>query len=227
MITDPFELSERFPAAFRYLIELFLYEREKAQVAPSAIARNLGVTPAAVTQSLHRLEQNQIITRHPVRGFSLTEAGLELARRVIARHYLVERMLVDTLDVPWDVADQEAEYLQRSLTTRMEEILCERLGHPQICPHGNPFPGSPREAEILSAPPISTVAAGSTVRLVRVTERGEVVPGLLSFCVDHQMRIGDALLVLAKDGDFLPVTHGGDRRVDIPRKFTPYICVSP
>lgn len=227
MITDPFELSERFPAAFRYLIEMFLYEREKAQVAPSAIARHLGVTPAAVTQSLHRLERNGIITRHPVRGFSLTEPGLELARRTISRHYLVERMLVDTLGVPWDVADQEAEYLQRSLTTRMEDILRARLGNPDTCPHGNPFPGSAREAEILSAPPISTVAEGSTVRMVRVTERGEVVPGLLSFCVNHQLRIGDPLVVSAPEGEVLPVTLSGDRRIDIPQEFAPYIRVSP
>ncbi|MFP4551821.1 MAG: metal-dependent transcriptional regulator [Spirochaetales bacterium] len=241
MTTDPYELSLRFPAAGNYLIQMFLFDREQTPVVPSDIARRLEVSPAAVTQSLKRLEVQGFLKRHPARGFSLTEAGRSIAKRIIARHYLVERLLVDKLGVAWDVADEEADHLQQGLTPRMEQILTAQLGNPQTCPHGNPFPESPAESEILAAPPITTVAPGSTVEIVRVTEWGEMVPGLLAFCSRHGVGIGSRFVVLsAADSSPTDVVRlcpqpsastpsskstSIDHELAIPLEFARFICI--
>lgn len=112
MVDDPFLLSRKFPAAPAYLIQLFLFDRDGIPVVGSRISERLGVSPSAVTQSLKRLAEQGIVTNEGGRGFSLTPEGRVLAQRIVSRHYLLERLLVDQLDVAWDVADEEAEYLQ-------------------------------------------------------------------------------------------------------------------
>ncbi len=226
MMADPFELAQKFPAAPSYLIQLFLSDREKEKVGVSDIARRMQVSPSAVTQSLSRLQRNELLERHPARGFALTASGLDLARRCIARHYLVERMLVDTLGVAWDVADEQAGHLQAGLTEQMEKILSQRLGHPQTCPHGNPFPGSEREQEILSAPAITQLRVGDGGLFVRVTERGEMIPGLLHFCAEHSMRLGDRYAVLRSDDAGVTLEREGEELL-IPSRFAGFVCVSP
>lgn len=224
MIEDPFLLARKFPAAPNYLIQMYLFEREGRPVVGSRISERLGVSPAAVTQSMGRLASRGLVRHDPKRGFSLTAEGRLMAGRMISRHYLLERLLVDELDVAWDVADEEAEHLQTSLTTRLEGILTERLGHPQTCPHGNPFPGSPDEARILAAPPLAHVEPGTSVRIVRVTEEGEIVDGLLAFCVTHGLRIGLALAILDRTSDRIVVDVEG-HHLEVPSRFARYICV--
>ncbi len=222
---DPFELSQSFPAAPKYLILLYLYEREHEAVMGTRLSKQLGVSTSAVTQSLGRLLKRGLVEHDTARTYRLSPDGLDLSRLVIRRHYLLERLLVDELGVAWDVADEEAEHLQLSLTARMEAIISERLGHPTTCPHGNPFPGSPREQEILAAPSLTTLQPGATGALVRVTEQGEMVPGLLTYCVELGMRIGAAVRILAVARDVVEVELNGEH-VRIPWDIARHLCIN-
>ncbi len=238
MTDDPYELSRKFPAARNYLVHMFLFDREQAPVVASDIARRLAVSPAAVTQSLSRLEKEGFLRRHPVRGFSLTDEGLAISKRMMSRHYLLERLLVDRLGVAWDVADQEADHLEQGLSPRMEAVLKAELGYPKTCPHGNPFPDSDSEARILSAPPITEAPTGSEVTIVRVTEWGEMVPGLLTFCAQHKIQIGSRFTIVEsasspRERGSVQLTPIGlssstspKSKVVIPYEFASYICFS-
>jgi DtxR family Mn-dependent transcriptional regulator len=167
-----------------------------------------------------------LLTQHAVHGFSLTDDGRYMADRIISRHYLLERLLVDKLGASWDMADQEADHLQISLSGRLESLLTEQLGNPTTCPHGNPFPGSPNEQELLSAPSITECAAGELVRLVRVTETGEMVPGLLGFCVDQGLGLDQAMTIQAIHANGVEVLLEAESKpVTIPPEFAPYLCV--
>ncbi|HKJ85698.1 MAG TPA: metal-dependent transcriptional regulator [Spirochaetia bacterium] len=224
MSDDPFLLSQKFPAAPNYLIQMYLFQREGQAVVGSRISERLGVSAAAVTQSMGRLVARGLVRHDAVRGFSLTSEGRAMAERVVSRHYLVERLLVDKLDVPWDVADEEAVHLQGSLTPRLESILAERLGHPETCPHGNPFPGSPGESRILAAPPLTALDAGDTGRLIRVTEEGELVGGLLAFCSEHGLHLGVEIEVLGRDQDSVVVSLSG-ASLEVPNGYARHICI--
>lgn len=225
MSDDPFHLSQKFPAAPNYLIQMYLFQREGQPVVGSRVSERLGVSAAAVTQSMGRLAARGLVRHDAVRGFSLTAEGRTMAERVVSRHYLVERLLVDELDVPWDVADEEAVHLQGSLTPRLESILTERLGHPQTCPHGNPFPGSPDESTILAAPPLTTLETGTSGRLLRVTEEGELVGGLLAFCSENGLQLGVELVVLGRGHDSVMVSRSG-ASLEVPTGYARHICIA-
>lgn len=224
MTDDPFLLARKFPAAPNYLIQMYLFEREGQPVVGSRISERLGVSPAAVTQSMGRLVSRGFVRHDPARGFSLTDAGKAMAGRMISRHYLIERLLVDQLGVSWDVADEEAEYLQTSLTSRLEAILTERLGHPQTCPHGNPFPGSPNEARILAAPPLTSVESGRSGSIIRVTEEGEMVDGLLPFCVTNDLHVGLEIAIVDRSDEAVVVERAAGR-LTVPAGFARFICL--
>mgnify|MGYP006307982305 CR=1 FL=1 len=224
MSDDPFLLSQKFPAAPNYLIQMYLFQREGQPVVGSRISERLGVSAAAVTQSMGRLVSRGLVRHDAVRGFALTEEGRTVAERVVSRHYLVERLLVDQLDVRWDVADEEAVHLQGSLTPRLESILMERLGHPQTCPHGNPFPGSPNESRILAAPPLTALDTEDSGRLIRVTEEGELVPGLLAFCSESGLCLGVELSVLGGDQESVEISLSG-APLAVPVVYARHICI--
>lgn len=238
MTDDPLELSNRFPAAPKYLMQVWLAERAGERAGTSKIAGRLGVSPAAVTQSLQRLARGGLLEQRPSRGFILTDLGRPLAERIVRRHFLLERLLADELGAPWDVADEEAELLQRSLSSRLEASLFERLGRPETCPHGNPFPGAPSEARLLALPRLADLPAGTTGPVRRVTEEGEMMPGLLAFCVDAGIVLGTTLRVVrsleSPEGDG---TVAGDLQVEVvdaghgdtllvvPGAFSEHICL--
>lgn len=205
---------------------MYLMHREGEEISNSRLARLLGVSPAAVTQSLKRMVGLGLLARCGARESVLTEDGRRMAERIISRHYLLERLLVDTLGAAWDVADEEANHLQVSLSSRLEALLAERLGHPETCPHGNPFPGARSEKRLLTAPSVLDSRDGDSVSLLRVTEEGEMVPGLLSFCVSHNIGLGTMMQVAGRCEDRVSVhLEGTEEIIAIPREYAPFLRV--
>jgi DtxR family Mn-dependent transcriptional regulator len=159
--------------ANEYLIQLYLMLRERRPVVGARIAERIGVSAAAVSQALKRLEQRKLVVQDPDDGVRLTQRGTVQAEHTIRRHYLLERLLVDVLDFDWVDVDEEADKLEHSLSPRLEAHLFERLGRPTTCPHGNPFPGSRDERRLLDARRLSEVAAGEVTTILRITEEAE------------------------------------------------------
>jgi DtxR family Mn-dependent transcriptional regulator len=87
------------------------------------------------------------------RAIHLTEQGAIEGARLVRRHRLSERFLVDYLDMPWDAVHEEACKLEHVLSPEVEERLAAQLGHPRTCPHGHVIPaadGSLVEEELRS-----------------------------------------------------------------------------
>jgi len=165
--------------ASEYLIQIYLLLRERRPVVGARIAERAGVSAAAVSQGLKRLEQNELVVFDPDDGVRLTPRGIEQAEHTIRRHYLLERLLVDELGYDWVEVDEEADKLEHSLSPRLEEHLYERLGRPTTCPHGNPFPGSPDERRLLDARRLTSARAGEETSILRITEEAEENAGLM------------------------------------------------
>jgi DtxR family Mn-dependent transcriptional regulator len=70
----------------------------------------------------------------------LTRQGRLVALEVLRHHRLLERFLRDELDMPWDRVHDEAEVLEHHISEELEERIAEKLGHPDIDPHGDPIP---------------------------------------------------------------------------------------
>ena len=71
---------------------------------------------------------------------ALTSPGLDEARKVVRRHRLAERLLIDVLDTDLNSVEEAACRFEHVLRSGVEESVCTLLGHPRVCPHGNPIP---------------------------------------------------------------------------------------
>jgi DtxR family Mn-dependent transcriptional regulator len=198
---DAARVSERFPAAAEYLSGIYLIQRDYRRVSNTRLAAWTGVSGSAVTQALGRLKRLGLARQVRYENIELTEEGRALAIKVLRRHYLLEHLMVRILDYPWEKADEEAKRLQSQISDDLTEHLFQRLGSPQTCPHGNPLPGSPVEARLLAAPRLTEAVVGETIQIVRVTEEGEQVPGMLALCHGQGMQPGAIFRVTGKDLD--------------------------
>lgn len=70
----------------------------------------------------------------------LTREGRPLARNVVRRHRLAERLLADVLGTGDKLMHERACKFEHLLDRGLDESICGLLGHPKICPHGKPIP---------------------------------------------------------------------------------------
>ncbi len=217
-------LAKKFPAAAEYLIEIFVIKRDYGIVKNSVIAARLGVSKPAVTQAMNRLKKFNLLEQDLYGSINLTVPGRIIASRLLKRHYLIEHLLIHYLDYPWDKSDEEAARIQATLSDEFTDYLFERLNRPDTCPHGNPFPGSNREMEILSAPRLSTVSSGVRLKLVRITEEGEGAEGLLHFCCENDLKPGRTMIVDNVDEQGVTVRLEDGTQLMIPDGVADYLC---
>lgn len=220
------EILKTFPAAAEYLTNIHLICRDYGFAANHRLAEWLGVSTSAVTQALGRLKKIGLVNQERYEHVFLTDAGRALALKVLKRHYLLEHLLVKTLDFPWDKSDEEAKVLQNQISDDLAEHLDKRLGYPQTCPHGNPLPGTEVEARLLAAPRLNAATAGTTVTIVRITEEGEGIPSMLPFCQNEGLKPGARVTVEAVASDAVGLKVGG-RAVDVPAALAKHICFDP
>jgi DtxR family Mn-dependent transcriptional regulator len=71
---------------------------------------------------------------------TLTDTGELEAEHVVRRHRLAERLLVDLLDIEDTLVEETACKFEHIIREGIEENVCVLLGHPRVCPHGNPIP---------------------------------------------------------------------------------------
>lgn len=71
---------------------------------------------------------------------SFTTLGYELAKNIIRRQRLTERLLVDILEMKGEHIDVLACEFEHIISQDLEKSICILLGHPRVCPHGSPIP---------------------------------------------------------------------------------------
>ena len=221
------DVLKAFPAAAEYLSNIYLICRDYGEAANHRLAEWLGVSTSAVTQALGRLKKIGLVIQKRYQHVYLTETGRALALKVLKRHYLLEHLLVKTLGFPWDKSDEEAKVLQNQISDDLAEHLDEKLGYPQTCPHGNPLPGTEIEARRLAAPRLPTAAAGRSVVVVRITEEGEGVSGMLPFCQNAGLKPGARVTVGPSAAEGITVAVDGKGTVLVPAAMARHICYDP
>lgn len=71
---------------------------------------------------------------------TLTDKGRPVARSIVRRHRLAERLLADVLGTRDTLIHEKACKFEHLLDRGLDESICSLLGHPKICPHGKPIP---------------------------------------------------------------------------------------
>lgn len=94
-----------------------------------------GDTPSMIETLIHDgfivIDQDNII---------LTDRGHKMAKGLIRRQRLAERLFSDVFEMPDDKVLDDACKMEHILSEELTESVCIFLGHPPTCPHGKPIP---------------------------------------------------------------------------------------
>ena len=196
------------PAVEEYLQAIYTLDDEGAQVIGARLAGFMSVTPAAVSEMLHRLEREGFVALDDRKSVRLAPKGRAIAERIARRHRLAERMLVDLLGYAWWKTHEEAERIEHVMTDEMEERLARVLGNPDTCPHGNPMPGvTPRPTKHLEA-----LRPGEAAAVERIPDQFEHEPGFLEYLDGVGIRPNVRVRLLSIGDDHLRIAIDGKER---------------
>jgi DtxR family Mn-dependent transcriptional regulator len=202
--------QEYHPPVEEYLETMLGLDEEGVPVIQARIAERLGRSAPSVSEMLDRLTDEGYVSREG-RRLSLTESGRSLAEKVVRKHRLAERLLVDVIGLEWHKVHREAGRWEHVISDDVEARLIELLGDPATCPHGNPIPGSHSPAPAVETRSLADVSEGETVRLVRISEEVETNLGSLELLDEGGFIPGAVARVGGRDGEgALEVTVDGE-----------------
>jgi DtxR family Mn-dependent transcriptional regulator len=112
---------------------------------------------------------------------ALTTSGDDQASSVIRRERLAERLLADVIDVGDAVVAEAACRFEHLLRKGVDDGICTLLGHPRVCPHGEPIPRGPCCRQ-------RTVAAGKVVSSLADLSPGE--GGAVAYLQSQRRELG-------------------------------------
>ena len=124
-----------------YLRTIFELDEEGIVPMRARIAERLGHSGPTVSQTVARMERDGLVRVADHRHLELTEAGLAKATRVMRKHRLAERLLLDVIGLEWEFVHDEACRWEHVMSDRVERKLLAILDDPRESPYGNPIPG--------------------------------------------------------------------------------------
>ena len=223
----PHSPQEYHPPVEEYLETILALGEEGVPVIQARIAERLGRSAPSVSEMLDRLIEEGYVTRNG-RRLSLTDSGRVLAEKVVRKHRLAERLLVDVIGLEWAKVHREAGRWEHVISDDVEARLVELLGDPATCPHGNPIPGSHSPAPPVATRPLAEVGAGERVRLFRISEEVELNLGSLTL-LDEGGFIPGAVAEVGRrdpDGNVEVTVEGGAAAIRVSRALSDRLFVA-
>jgi DtxR family Mn-dependent transcriptional regulator len=124
-----------------YLKVIFELEEEGVVPLRARIAERLHQSGPTVSQTVARMERDGLVHLEADRHLELTDDGKGLATRVMRKHRLAERLLVDVIGLRWELVHNEACRWEHVISEAVERRLVGLLKDPTEDPYGNPIPG--------------------------------------------------------------------------------------
>ena len=123
-----------------YLEAIYKISQSEESVKTSRISKDLGITPASVSEMLKRLDKMDYVEYSQYKGAKLTEKGLKIAKNITRKHRLLERFLHDILKLKDHFLHDQACEMEHTLSDDAERALCQVLEHPDKCPGDSVIP---------------------------------------------------------------------------------------
>jgi DtxR family Mn-dependent transcriptional regulator len=182
-----------------YLKAILEAESEGERVISATLAHWLAVSPPAVTMAVRRLKKDGLVNVKDEGHITLTAAGRKIARKLILRHHLIERMLAEVFGMEWYKVHDEAERLEHAVSPDFEARLLAKLGRGVACPHGNfsemESPASRRKRGLLQ---LAAAEEGKGYQVSGIYERDRK---LLEFLEERGIRPGAHVQVQKRNYD--------------------------
>lgn len=158
-----------------------IYELEEEGIPPlrARIAERLEQSGPTVSQTVARMERDNLLWIADDRSLKLTEEGRDHATAVMRKHRLAERLLVDVIGLPWESVHDEACRWEHVMGDEVEKRLLAVLDDHNTSPFGNPVPGLEKLGEPSIADPANSHRASdidlSSPRKATIVSFNEIV----------------------------------------------------
>jgi len=225
-----------------YLRTLFELEEEGIPPLRARIAERLSQSGPTVSQTVARMERDELLWVEDDRRVVLSETGRALATRVMRKHRLAECLLVSVIGLPWEEVHTEACRWEHVISEHVEQRLVELLGYPVHCPHGNIIPGlaelgvpseASDQAEQARHEPVHTMLSVAAARpapvvIERISEQVQSDIGLMLKLKRSGIQPGRKVtLTVADDGVRVTSEDGaGSSTADLPRRVAAHVFVA-
>ena len=110
-----------------YLEMILMLSEEKGYVRSVDIAAGLAVSKPSVSVAMKHLRENGYIVMDKDNYITLTDTGLEIARRIYDRHKALTEILI-RIGVSPEVAQQDACKVEHDISAETYEAIVRKLG---------------------------------------------------------------------------------------------------
>jgi DtxR family transcriptional regulator, iron-dependent repressor len=233
-------VTELIDTTEMYLRTVFELEEEGIPALRARIVERLGHSGPTVSQTVARMERDRLLTVLPDRSIELSTEGRLRAIRVMRKHRLAERLLLDVIGLEYEYVHAEACRWEHVMSERVERKIVAMLAEHDASPYGNPIPGLEElglhETPVVRAGLVQLVDLDPQQPCVVVLRNlGEPVQddvGALTLLRDAGLRVGGSMEVRREGNRFLVkalnVQGGmdGHESVSLPEDVASHIFVS-
>jgi DtxR family transcriptional regulator, Mn-dependent transcriptional regulator len=213
------------PPVEEYLQVVQSLADEGIPVIQARVAERLHKSAPSVSEMIDRLVDDGYLVRSG-RDLQLTPTGQQIARGVIRKHRLAERLLLDVIGLPWHLVHEEAGRWEHVMSDEVEGRIVALLGDPGECPHGNPIPGSAHEKQVSADQrPLSNRIIGDVVRFESLGEGAEADVEAMFELSEAGFLPGATASVFSKDATGTVVLHVKNSALSIRREITEQLFV--
>jgi DtxR family transcriptional regulator, Mn-dependent transcriptional regulator len=231
-------VSDLIDTTEMYLRTIFELEEDGVVPLRARIAERLQQSGPTVSQTVARMERDGLVVVAGDRQLQLTVEGRNKATRVMRKHRLAERLLVDVIGLEWEHAHEEACRWEHVMSERVERRLLTLLDEPTESPYGNPIPGLEELGQVKAVDGLTpqtglvalseAVNRGAPVQVVvhRLGEPLQTDPELMARLASAGVRPGCELRAEQVAGG---VRVGGPEPVmslDLPRRVASHVFVA-
>ncbi len=175
-----------------FLKAVYTLQQQQDRVSTNTLCDALNIKAPSVTDMAQRLVAAGLVDYQKYRGVVLTDAGREIALRVIRRHRLIELYLMRELGYQLREVHNEADKLEHVVSDHFIDAIAQKLGNPQIDPHGDPIPtpeGQIVQRDLVPLPDLETGVPAVIQRLK--TSDSDMIQHMLDrgFKLDAQVEV--------------------------------------
>jgi DtxR family Mn-dependent transcriptional regulator len=207
-------VSDLIDTTEMYLRTVFELQEEGVVPLRARIAERLQQSGPTVSQTVARMERDGLLVIQQDRHIELTPLGEQQAVRVMRKHRLAERLLVDVIGMDWETVHDEACRWEHVMSDAVERRLLTLLNHPTESPFGNPIPGlseldpeAPVPQPAIGAPLGSLVGgAEQRYRVLRIAEWLQEQPEVMSALSAAGLRPGAEITARRTAADAVTIT---------------------
>ncbi|MGM0771321.1 MAG: DtxR family transcriptional regulator [Halobacteriota archaeon] len=110
----------------------YLSNKGEFSVKNKEIAYELGISQAAVSEMVQKLNDEGFVDHQPYHGVRLTKEGLKQAKKLKRKHHVIEKFLSEVLDIEPEVSHNEACGLEHTVSDIVVESMCSFMGRNNI-----------------------------------------------------------------------------------------------